>query len=117
MVLQPRPQLLRAHPVDARSTGVLLDTSARLGQVPVRESNLPQALNLSAVSIGTVRRRIVAALWQSVLGLHLWTLPARPPEGLAAVNATITRSNVPTLGITFGPSQPTTNPSWYYGLC
>ena len=45
-----------------------------------------------------------------ILGLHLWTLPARPPTGLAAVNATITSTNVLALGFAFGPSQRSRSP-------
>ena len=34
MVMQPRPQLLGAHSVNAWGTGVLLDASERLGEIP-----------------------------------------------------------------------------------
>ena len=43
MVMKPRPQLLGAHPVDARGTGVLLDASERLGEIPTGQELLPQA--------------------------------------------------------------------------
>ena len=39
--MQPRPQLLGAHPADARGTGVLLDASERLGQVPAGDIEGP----------------------------------------------------------------------------
>jgi hypothetical protein len=41
MVMQPRPQLLGAHPVDARSTGVALDASERLSEVPTGQEITP----------------------------------------------------------------------------
>jgi hypothetical protein len=62
MVMQPRPQLLRAHPVDARGTGVPLDASQRLSQVPAGQELLPQRTRLGGVSGGVIRRRIAAAL-------------------------------------------------------
>ena len=110
MVMQPRPQLLGAHPVDARGTGVLLDASERLGQVPAGEDLLPQRARVGGVSGGVIRRRIAAALWPGVLGLHRRTFPARPPKGLAAVNATITSTNVLALGFAFGPSRRSSIP-------
>jgi hypothetical protein len=61
MLFEPWPQFLSAHPVDARSTGVLLDASERLGEVPTGEQLLPQARR-GGVSDGSVRRRIMAAL-------------------------------------------------------
>ena len=51
MVMQPWPQLLGAHPVDARGTGVLLDASERLGEIPAGQELLPQA-RLGGVSGG-----------------------------------------------------------------
>src|SRR5512132_1792301 len=110
MVMQPRPQLLGAHPVDAWGTCVLLDASERLGEIPAGQELLPQGTRLGGVSGGVIRRRIVAALWPVILGLHLWTLPARPRAGLAAVNATITSTNVLTLGFAFSPSQRSRSP-------
>ena len=107
MGVKPRPQLLGAHPVDAWGTGVLLDASERLGKIPTGQALLPQA-RLGGVSGGVARRRVAAALWPEILGLHPQTLPARPPRGLAAVNATTTSTNVLTLGFAFGPSQPPT---------
>src|SRR5437868_10649837 len=93
MVFQPRPQLLGAHPVDAWGTGVLLDASERLGEIPTGQELLPQRIRLGGVSGGVVRRRVVAALWREVLGLHRQTIPTRPPEGLAAITATTTSTN------------------------
>ena len=61
MVLKPRPQLLGAHPVDARGTGVLLDASERLGEIPAGQQLLPQA-RLGGVSGGVARRRGWTAL-------------------------------------------------------
>ena len=104
MVFQPRPQLLGAHPVDARGTGVLLDASERLSKILAGCELLPQA-RLGGVSGGVIRRRIVAALWPDVLWLHRRTLPAKPPRGLAAINATITSTDVLALGFAFGPSR------------
>ena len=105
MAAKPRPQLLGAHPVGTRGPGVLLDASERLGEVPAGQELLPQATRVGGVSGGVVRRRIVAALWLGVLGLHPRTLPARPLAGLAAINATTTSTNVLALGFAFGPSQ------------
>ncbi len=110
MVSQPRPQLLGAHPVDARGTGVLLDASERLGEIPAGQELLPQVTRVGGVSGGVARRRIAAAPWPVILGLHLWTFPARPPKGMAAVNATITSTNVLALGFAFGPSQRSRSP-------
>ena len=56
MVMQPRPQLLGAHSVDAWGTGVLLDASERLGKVPAGHELLPQAPRFGGVSGGAVRR-------------------------------------------------------------
>src|SRR5262249_677721 len=42
VVMQPWPQLLGAHPVDAWGTGVLLDASERLGEIPAGHELLPQ---------------------------------------------------------------------------
>ena len=61
MVMQPRPQLLRAHPVDASGTGFLLDASERLGEILAGQELLPQA-RLGGVSGGVIRRRVDAAL-------------------------------------------------------
>ena len=43
MVMQPRPQLLGAHPVDAWGTGFLLDASERLSEIPGGQELLPEA--------------------------------------------------------------------------
>ena len=56
VVFQPRPQLLGAHPVDARGTGVLLDASERLGEILAGQELLPQA-RLGGVRSGVTRRR------------------------------------------------------------
>src|SRR5512132_2320411 len=110
MVMQPWPQLLGAHPVDAWGTCVLLDASERLGEIPAGQELLPQRTRLGGVSGGVVRRRVVAALWPDIFGLHLQTLPARAPKGLAAFNATTASTNVLTLGFAFGPSRRPTIP-------
>jgi hypothetical protein len=115
VILQPRAQLLGAHSVDACGTGVLLDASERLGEVLAGEHLLPQA-RLGGVSGGVVRRRADALLWRRVFGLHPLTFPTRPPEGLAAVNATATSTNVFSLGFAFGPSRRTSI-ARYYDLC
>ena len=62
MVMQPRPQLLGAHPVDAWGTGVLLHASERLRQIPTGQQPLPQRTGDGGVNVGLVRRRIMAAL-------------------------------------------------------
>ena len=62
LVMQPWPQLLGAHPVDARGTGVLLDASERLGEIPTGQELLPQRTRLGGVSGGIARRRIAAEL-------------------------------------------------------
>jgi hypothetical protein len=62
MAVEPRPQLLGAHPVNARSTGVLLDASERLGEIPAGQELLPQRTRFGGVSGGVVQRRIAAAL-------------------------------------------------------
>ena len=41
VVMKPWPQLLGAHPVDARGTGVLLDASERLGEISAGQQLLP----------------------------------------------------------------------------
>src|SRR5207245_11767981 len=102
--MKPAPQLLGAHSVDASGTGVLLDTSERLGEIPAVQELLPQA-RFGGVSGGAIRRRGAAALWADVLGLHPRTLPPRPLTGLAAVKATPTSTNVLTLGFAFSPSR------------
>jgi len=94
-----------AQPVDARGTGVPLDASERLGEILAGQALLPRRARLGGVSGGAVRRRVAAALWQDILGLHRRTLPARPPQGLAAITATTTSTNVLALGFAFGPSQ------------
>ena len=82
VVIQPRPQLLGAHPVDARGTGVLLDASERLGEIPAGQQLLPQRTRVGGVSGGVVRRRIVAALWPVILGLHPPNPPGQAPDGV-----------------------------------
>jgi hypothetical protein len=56
MVFQPRPQLLCAHPVDASSTGVSLDTSKRLSEILTGQELLPKN-HRDGVSNGVTRRR------------------------------------------------------------
>src|SRR5207245_1227786 len=85
---------------------VPLDASERLGEVSASQELLPQVARVGGVSGGAVRRRIGAALWRTNVVLHPRSLPLRPPEGLAAVIATITSTNVLALGFAFGPSQP-----------
>ena len=110
MILQPRPQLLGAHPVDASGTGVTLDTSERLGEIlPGQEP--PPETRRSGVRCGVTRRRMIAALWTGLLGLHPQSTPPRPPKGLAAVKATITSTHVLRLDFAFGPFPATNNPA------
>ena len=104
MVFQPRPQLLGAHPVDASGTGVTLDPSERLGEVLPGQELLPETRRCG-VRCGVTRRRMVAALWTGLLGLHPQSTPSRPPKGLAAVEATITSTHVLRLDFAFGPSR------------
>jgi len=61
VVMQPRSQLLGAHPVDAWGTGVSLDASERLGEIPAGQEQLPQRTRFGGVSDGVIRRRIAAA--------------------------------------------------------
>ena len=103
--LQPRPQLLGTHPVDARGTGVALDASERLGKVLAGQQLLPQRTRLGGVRSGVARRRGWAVLCTAVVGLHRQTLPSRPLAGLAAFNAHPTSTSVLRLGFAFGPSQ------------
>ncbi|MGZ3472677.1 MAG: hypothetical protein ACXVA6_22180 [Isosphaeraceae bacterium] len=56
MVFQPRPQLLRAHPVDAWGTGLLLDAFQCLGEILAGQDLLPQAC-FGGVRSGIARRR------------------------------------------------------------
>ena len=56
MVFQPRPQLLRAHSVDAWGTGFLLDAFQCLGEILAGHDLLPQA-HLGGVRSGIARRR------------------------------------------------------------
>ena len=58
MVFQPRPQLLCAHPVDASSTGVTLDTSKRQSEILTGQKLLPET-HRGGVSNGVTRRREV----------------------------------------------------------
>src|ERR1700694_1017467 len=110
VVLQPRPQLLRAHPVDARGTGVLLDASERLGEVPAGQELLPQAPRLGGVRRGVARRRGWTVLWTGAVGLHPSALPPRPLTGLAALNVHPTSPSVLHLGFAFGPSRRSSTP-------
>jgi hypothetical protein len=99
---QPRPQLLAAHPVDARGTGVLLDASERLGEVLTGQEPLPRA-RLGRVRGSLARRRGWAALWLVGFGLHPPLLPARPLAGLAAFNVHPASTGALRLGFAFGP--------------
>src|SRR6202022_3282546 len=109
MVFQPWPQLLRAHPVDARSTGVLLDASERVGEIPAGYELLPQA-RLGGVRCGIARRQGWTVLWPGTFGLHPPALPPRPLTGLAAFNVHPTSTSVLRLGFAFGPSRRPTIP-------
>src|SRR6266545_6878821 len=109
MVFQPRPQLPRAHPVDARGTGVLLDASERLGEIPAGQELLPQA-HLGGVRGGVARRRGRTLLWAVVFGLHRLTAPSRPLAGLAAFNVHPASMGVPRLGFAFGPARRSATP-------
>ena len=110
MVFQPRPQLLGAHPIDASGTGVLLDASERLSEIPAGQQLLPQA-RLGGVRSGVARRRGWTLLWAVVFGLHRLTVPPRPLAGLAAFNVHPASTSVLHLGFAFGPSRrPATPP-------
>jgi hypothetical protein len=104
VVFQPRPELLGAHPVDARGTGVLLDTSERQDEVLAGHEPLPQA-RLGGVRSGVARRRGRTPLWPSAVGLHPPALPPRPLTGLAAFIVHPTSTGVLRLGFAFGPSR------------
>src|SRR6266511_4106500 len=104
MVFQPRPQLLGAHPVDARGTGVLFDASERLGEILAGQELLPQA-RLGGVRGGVARRRGWAAPWPGTFGLHPPAVPPRPLTGLAAFNVHPASTSVLRLGFAFGPSR------------
>jgi hypothetical protein len=110
VVFQPRPQLFGAHPVDARSTGVLLDTSERVGEVPAGHQLRPQRNRLGGVRHGIARRRGWTALWAGAVGLHPPALPPRPLTGLAAINVHPASTSVLRLGFAFGPSRRQTIP-------
>ena len=74
MVFQPRPQLLRAHPVDAWGTGFLLDVSERLSEILAGQELLPQACR------GGVRCGIARRLgWTSALNGSPQASPSDPP--------------------------------------
>src|SRR4029077_12275105 len=81
-----------------------IDASKRLGKILTGEHHLPQA-RLGGGSAGVIHHRGIATPWPGLVGLHPQTLPARPPEGMAAVKTTPTNTNVLSLGFTFGPSQ------------
>src|SRR5512140_1281137 len=109
MVVQPRPQLLRAQPVDAWGTGVLLDASERLSEILAGQELLPQARR-GGVRCGIARRRGWTLLCTEVLRLHPRTLPPRPLTGLAAFTVHPTSTSVLHLGFAFGPSQRSRSP-------
>src|SRR6516164_4220660 len=104
VVMQPRPQLLGAHSVNAWGTGVLLDASERLGEIPAGHELLPQA-RFGGVRGGIARRRGWTALCTGIFGLHRQTLPSRPLAGLAAFNIHPASTSVLHLGFAFGPSR------------
>ena len=110
MVLQPRPQLLGAHPVDAWGTGVLLDASERLGEIPAGQELLPQSPPRRGEGRCHPAPDRCCALAGRSSGFTLGPPRPGPSTGLAAVNATITSTNVLTLGFAFGPSQRPTIP-------
>jgi hypothetical protein len=105
MAMQPGPQLLGAHPVDARGTGVLLDASERQGEILAGEKVLPEA-RLGGVRSGVARRRGWAALSAGGFGLHpLHPCAPRPLAGLAAIIVHPASTSVLRLGFAFGPSR------------
>jgi hypothetical protein len=61
LLAEPRPQLVRAHPVDACGTGVLLDESERRRESLTGEESLPQT-RVGGVRRGLIRRRGTARL-------------------------------------------------------
>src|SRR5439155_18862395 len=93
-----------AHPVDAWGTGVLLDASERLSEIPAGHEQLPQARR-GGVRSGVARRRGWTLHWAMVFGLHRRTVPTRPLAGLAAFNVHPTSAGVLRLGFAFGPSR------------
>jgi hypothetical protein len=109
MAVQPRPQLLRAHPVNARGTSVLLDASERQREILAGEQLLPQARQ-GGVRSGAARRRGWTLPWTGSFGPHPPALPPRPLTGLAAFNVHPTSTGVLRLGFAFGPSRRPTIP-------
>ena len=110
VVCEPWPQLLGAHPVDARGTGVLLDASERLSEIPAGQEQLPQA-RVGGVRCGIASRRRWTPLCTGIFGLHRQTFPPRPHLGLAAFIVHPTSTGVLRLGFAFGPSRrPLTPP-------
>ena len=109
LLTQPRPKLIRTHPVDARGTRVQLDASKRPREILAGENPLPQA-RAGGVRHGLVRRRGAAPLSTGAVGLHPPAFPPRPLAGLAAIIATPTSTGVLRLGSASGPSRPTIPP-------
>ena len=50
-------------------------------------------------------------------GTHRLLPPLARVRGMAAITATGTSTPAPPSHLTFGPSQPPSDPGWYYGLC
>ena len=109
VVFQPWPQFLGAHPVDAWGTGVLLDASERLSEIPAGQEQLPQA-RVGGVRCGIAGRRGWTLLCTGVVRLHRQTFPSRPQLGLAAFIIHPTSTGVLRLGFAFGPSRRTSTP-------
>jgi hypothetical protein len=104
LLLEPSPNPPGRHPVDARGTGVLLDTSQRPHEAVTGEKHLPQT-RLRGVRRGLVRRRGIAPLSPGIIGRHPPTLPSRPQQGSAAITAIPTSTGVLRPGTAFGPSR------------
>ena len=116
VVLQPWPQLLGAHPVDARGTGVLLDASERLGEIPAGQELLPQA-RLGGVRCGVVRRR--GWLLRSDRRSSGFTLgPSRPGPARGWLRSTpIPRARASCASASRSALPSDHRSRWYYGLC
>ena len=104
-------------PSMTRGTGVLLDASERLGEIPAGQQLLPQRIRVGGVSGGVIRRRIVAALWPGVLGLHLRNLPARTPSGVGCGQRNDHEHETSWRSASRSALPSDNDPRWYYGLC